>query len=87
MGKVSRRRKARALRRRTLLPKKLTELVLYLGQRLGDDATYERVTWLMFRIDFEAYKKLGRSVTSAKWGKDENGDLVIHGFDSDELRV
>ena len=46
---------------------KLKELILYICEKSKDDPNFDmdKLNWLLYNIDFEAYKKFGKSITGS----------------------
>lgn len=51
--------------------RKFKELILYLAEKSGDDPGFAatKLNKLMYFVDFEAYRRLGRSITGARYQK------------------
>ena len=60
---------------RDFSPQRFKELILYLADRSGDDPGFAatKLNKLMYFCDFEAYRRLGRSITGARYQKLEWG--------------
>jgi len=59
--------------RRVFSPRRFRELAVYVISKCPDGITVQQLWNVMFAIDFEAYRRLGRSITGAAWIKTEYG--------------
>jgi hypothetical protein len=60
-------------------PQKFKELIVYLSQRSGGDPGFAatKLNKLMYFCDFEAYRRLGHSITGARYQKLEWGPAAV----------
>jgi hypothetical protein len=60
-------------------PQKFKELIVYLAQRSGGDPGFAatKLNKLLYFCDFEAYRRLGRSITGARYQKLEWGPAAV----------
>lgn len=56
---------------------KLKELILYVAQQ-AEGATLEQVSWILFTVDFKAYRDHGRSITGSLWRKGRYPEPEFH---------
>lgn len=54
---------------RVFSPRRFRELALFVLSKAPDGLTEQQLANLLFRIDFEAYRLLGRSITGATYVK------------------
>jgi hypothetical protein len=53
----------------TLNKQKLKELILYILGKYPEGLTEEQLCWILFRIDMQAFLRLGHSITGARYVK------------------
>lgn len=72
--------------RRRYSPARFRHLALYILHKAGDEGmTAQQLCNVMWRCDFEAYRRLGRSITGATYVKVEDGAVPMRKKDAEAV--